>query len=139
MHPEVHATEPGACRKGGMALEAAATNPLPSKTEYVCPMHAPIVRDAPGACPICGMALEPRTVTAEETPNAELVDMRRRFIVSIGPATIVFLMGMSELLPGMPLHQALGARSVAWLEFGVASPVGSGEPGRSLYAPGSRF
>ena len=64
MHPDVHAEKPGACPKCGMALEAAATNPLPSKIEYVCPMHAQIVRDAPGACPICGMALDPRTVTA---------------------------------------------------------------------------
>ncbi len=123
MHPEVHANKPGACPKCGMALEAAATNPLPTKTEYVCPMHAQIVRDAPGACPICGMALEPRTVTAEEAPNTELIDMRRRFFVSIGPASIVFLMGMSELLPGMPLHQLLGARAVAWIEFGLATPV----------------
>ncbi len=123
MHSEVHADKPGACPKCGMALEAAATNPLPSKTEYVCPMHAQIVRDAPGACPICGMALEPRTVTAEETPNTELIDMRRRFFLSVGPASIVFLMGMSELLPGMPLHQLLGARAVAWVEFGLATPV----------------
>ncbi|MDP9002955.1 MAG: copper-translocating P-type ATPase [Myxococcota bacterium] len=86
-------------------------------------MHAQIVRDAPGSCPICGMTLELRTVTVEETPNAELVVMRRRFFVSIGPASIVFLMGMSELLPGMPLHHALGARTIAWVEFCLATPV----------------
>ena len=91
--------------------------------EYVCPMHAQIVRAAPGSCPICGMALEPRMVTAEETPNAELAGMRRRFFVSIGPAGIVFLMGMSELLPGMPLDRAFGARGVAWIEFVLATPV----------------
>jgi P-type Cu+ transporter len=60
-----------------MALEpevpVAAT-----KVEYVCPMHPEVVRGAPGACPICGMALEPRTVTLEEPPNPELVDMSRR-------------------------------------------------------------
>ncbi len=86
-------------------------------------MHAQIVRDAPGACPICGMALELRTVAAEETPNAELLSMRRRFFVSLGPASIVFLMGMSDLLPGMPLHHLLGARAVAWIEFALATPV----------------
>ncbi len=123
MHPEVHASNPGPCPKCGMALEAASTNPPPTKTEYVCPMHAQIVRDAPGACPICGMALEPRTVTAEEAPNTELIEMRRRFFLSVGPAAIVFLMGMSELLPGMPLHHAIGASAVAWIEFGLATPV----------------
>jgi Cu+-exporting ATPase len=123
MHPEMHAHKPGACPKCGMALEAAITRPLPSKTEYVCPMHAQIVRAAPGACPICGMALEPRTVTADETPNTELIDMRRRLFVTIGPASLVFLMGMSDLLPGMPLHHLLGARGAAWIEFGLATPV----------------
>ena len=123
MHPEVHASKAGACPKCGMALEAAATNPRSDKTEYVCPMHAQIVRDAPGTCPICGMALEPRTVTAEEAPNAELIDMRRRFFASIGPASVVFLIGMSDLLPGMPLHHLLGARAAAWIEFGLATPV----------------
>lgn len=123
MHPEVHAEKPGTCPKCGMALEAAATNPLPAKTEYVCPMHAQIVRDEPGPCPICGMALEPRSVSAEDTPSTELRDMRRRFFVSVGPASVVFLMGMSEMLPGMPLHRLLGARTVAWIEFGLATPV----------------
>jgi P-type Cu+ transporter len=123
MHPEVHAEKPGTCPKCGMALEAAATNPLPAKTEYVCPMHAQIVRDEPGPCSICGMALEPRSVSAEDTPSTELSDMRRRFFVSVGPASVVFLMGMSELLPGMPLHRLLGAHTVAWIEFGLATPV----------------
>ena len=123
MHPEVRASKPGVCPKCGMALEAAALSAPRSKTEYVCPMHAQIVRDAPGACPICGMALEPREVTAEEAPNTELIDMRWRLMVSVAPAGIVFLLGMSELLPGMPLHRMLGARAVAWIEFGLATPV----------------
>lgn len=123
MHPEVRASRPGTCPKCGMALEAAVTTPPAVKTDYICPMHPQIERDGPGACPICGMALQPRTVTAEESPNAELIDMRRRFLVSVGPASIVFLMGMSELLPGMPLHNLLGARAVVWIEFALATPV----------------
>src|SRR5687768_12646590 len=27
-----------------------------AKSEWTCPMHPEIVRDAPGSCPICGMA-----------------------------------------------------------------------------------
>jgi Cu+-exporting ATPase len=107
----------------------SASEPLTSSAEetggasYVCPMHAQIVRAAPGACPLCGMALEPRTVTAEEAPNTELIEMRRRFFVTVGPAGVVFLMGMSDLLPGMPLHHLLGASGAAWIEFGLATPV----------------
>ncbi len=132
MHADVRSATPGTCPMCGMALQrVAAPGPSapaalasgPAAVEYVCPMHAQIVRAAPGSCPICGMALEPRTVTADEAPNAELVSMRRRFYVSIAPAAIVFLMGMSELLPGMPLQRALGMRTVAWIELALATPV----------------
>ena len=44
--------------------------------EHTCPMHPEIVKDAPGSCPVCGMALEPRTATAKEEENPELMDMR---------------------------------------------------------------
>src|SRR5688572_5272125 len=74
MHPEIEQAGPGACPKCGMALEPA----LPvaaTRTEYICPMHPEIVRSEPGSCPICGMALEPRTVSLQEGPNPELVDM----------------------------------------------------------------
>ena len=32
-------------------------------TQYTCPMHPQIVRDAPGSCPICGMDLVPKTLS----------------------------------------------------------------------------
>src|ERR1700688_1725179 len=86
-------------------------------------MHPEVHATQPGACPKCGMALEPRAVTTEEAPNAELVAMRRRLFVTMGPAGLVFLMGMSDLLPGMPLHRVLGASGAAWIEFVLATPV----------------
>ncbi len=36
-----------------------------TKVEYVCPMHAQIVRSKPGKCPICGM-----TLVKKNTPSA---------------------------------------------------------------------
>jgi Cu+-exporting ATPase len=78
MDPEVRQDTPGACPKCGMALEPDLSTVPTTKVEYTCPMHPEIVRDEPGSCPICGMALEPRTVTLEELPNPELVDMTRR-------------------------------------------------------------
>jgi P-type Cu+ transporter len=122
MHPAVRSPIPGSCPDCGMALEpevpVAAT-----KVEYVCPMHPEVVRDEPGACPICGMALEPRTVTLEEPPNAELVDMMRRFWWSIAPTAIVVLLGMGEMIPGQPLGHVLSARTLQWVEFVLATPV----------------
>jgi P-type Cu+ transporter len=86
-------------------------------------MHAQIVRNAPGACPICGMALELRVATLDDAPNAELVDMKRRFYGCVGPSVVVFLIAMSDMLPGMPVQAALGSRGQAWLEFALATPV----------------
>ncbi len=55
---------------------------LPKGAKYTCPMHPEIVRDEPGDCPKCGMALEPMGVpSADEGPNPELVDFKRRFLV----------------------------------------------------------
>src|SRR4051812_18658641 len=61
------------------ATSKAAPPPIaPAGQTYTCPMHPEIVRDRPGPCPICGMALEPRTVSMDEAPNPELLDMTRR-------------------------------------------------------------
>ena len=58
---------------------AAKDEPVPEGTIYTCPMHAQIRQVGPGSCPICGMALEPATVSLDDGPNEELVDMTRRF------------------------------------------------------------
>ncbi len=91
--------------------------------EYTCPMDPQIVRAVPGSCPICGMALEPRTLTLDEPPNPELVQMSRRFFVCVGPAAATLLLSMSDLLPGAPLQRALGASLTGWLQFSLATPV----------------
>src|SRR3546814_2223999 len=56
----------------------AAEDP-PEGTIYTCPTHPGIRQEGPGTCPICGMALEPETVSLDEGPDPELVDMSRRF------------------------------------------------------------
>src|SRR5712691_1650857 len=83
MHPEVRSEKPGSCPKCGMALEPVTAALPKEKIEYTCPMHPQIVRDAPGSCPICGMALEPRMASLEEEENHELLDMSRRFWLSV--------------------------------------------------------
>jgi len=117
MHPEVENTGPGSCPKCGMALEPAIYTPQ-SQTKYTCPMHPEIVSDQPGSCPICGMALEPTTVALTDEENPELIDMRRRFWVSVTLAVPVFLLGMSDLLPGISLP-----RGLSWIQLILTSPV----------------
>ena len=123
MHPEVRQVHPGACPKCGMPLEPVAGAPAATKVEYSCPMHPQIVRDRPGSCPICGMALEPRTVTLEEVPNPELVDMSRRFWVGLGLSLPVFLLAMGDMLPGKPLHHLLSMKAMNWVQLVLATLV----------------
>jgi len=89
-------------RHGVGASDPAATQ---TKTEYTCPMHPQIIRDAPGSCPICGMTLEPRTVSLQQEENPELVNMTRRFWLSVALSLPVFLIGMNEFIPGYPLQR----------------------------------
>ena len=123
MHPDVRQNQPGSCPKCGMALESLTFKAPQQHVEYTCPMHPEIVRDAPGSCPICGMALEPMTVTLEEEENHELTDMRRRFWLSVVLTIPLFVIGMSDQIPGAPLQRLVFPTVLPWLQLVLASPV----------------
>ncbi len=123
MDPEVRQSRPGACPKCGMALEPATGAQPVTSVEYVCPMHPEIVRPEPGFCPICGMALEPRTVSLADQPNPELVDMTRRFWISTGLSLPLFILAMSDMLPGQPLQHILAPQTLNWFQLLLATPV----------------
>ncbi len=107
--------------------KTVAITPAPGPTtkarKYTCPMHPEIIRDGPGSCPICGMALEPLTASLEEEENTELTDMTRRFWTAVILTIPVFVLGMSELIPGQPLQQLFSMKTLAWLQLVLASPV----------------
>ena len=88
---------------------------------YYCPMCPGQESDQPGTCGKCGMALEPRTVTVEEEDNPELVDMSRRFWVSVPLTAIVLFLAMGKMVPGIAglIPHQLGI----WLELVFAAPV----------------
>ncbi|MDH3629909.1 MAG: heavy metal translocating P-type ATPase [Gammaproteobacteria bacterium] len=122
MDPEIEQDHPGSCPICGMALEVAGAPVLNTRTEYTCPMHPEIVQDEPGSCPKCGMALEPRTIEVEEK-NEELIDMSRRFWISVALALPVFLLAMvADLAPAL-LPDGLAMKTVQWIEFVFATPV----------------
>jgi len=83
-------------------------------------MHPEIVSDKPGVCPICGMALEPTTASLDDAPNAELLDMQRRFVISLIFSIPLLILGMADML---------GMRGLAiqpwlpWIELVLATPV----------------
>jgi P-type Cu+ transporter len=123
MDPEVRQDHPGSCPKCGMALEPDLSTLPATRVEYTCPMHPEIVRDEPGSCPICGMALEPRTVTVEEPPNPELIDMTRRFWIGAALTLPVFVLAMADMLFGMGLGGRLDMRTTMWIGLVLTTPV----------------
>ena len=88
-------------------------------TEYTCPMHPEVVRDAPGSCPICGMALEPKMPSLDAKPDPELIDMTRRFWVSAALTLPLFVLVMGEMV-GVTF---LPGPSRVWAELALALPV----------------
>src|ERR687888_275690 len=86
-------------------------------------MHPEVRQEGPGACPRCGMALEPQTVSLEEDATPELVDMTRRFWVSLLLTVPPLLLAMSEMLPGQPVQHVLSARLLTWVQLVFATPV----------------
>jgi Cu+-exporting ATPase len=104
--------------------ERPAPEPMPEGTKYTCPMHPEIVLDHPGDCPICGMALEPMGVpAADEGPNSELIDFRRRFWVGAVLTIPLLVLTMGPLVGFGFLREALGERLAMWVELVLATPV----------------
>lgn len=100
---------------------AAATDPAPEGATYTCPMHPEIRQVGPGSCPICGMALEPVLVTAEVQPNAELIDMNRRFWIGLVLALPVAILEMGGHL--IDLDHLIPRHLSNWIQLALATPV----------------
>jgi Cu+-exporting ATPase len=85
-------------------------------------MHPEIRQVGPGSCPKCGMALEPVEATADEGPSHELVDMTRRFWVSVALTVPVFALATVEMIaPDVATHMSPTAR--LWTQLILSSPV----------------
>jgi len=69
------------------------------------------------------MALEPLTVTAEAPPNAELVDMTRRFWIGLVLAFPVVVLEMGVHIPALGLHRLLPPATSTWIQLVLSTPV----------------
>lgn len=98
-------------------------DPSVSKQIYICPMHPQIRQEGPGNCPICGMALEPEVVTLEEQENPELVSFTRRLWISTILSIPLFLLAMSDLIPGQPVQSNFNPKFLVMVQFILATPV----------------
>lgn len=102
-------------------MPAATRAAQKSGTQYTCPMHPQIVRDAPGSCPICGMALVPIAGTGE-ADDTELRDLTRRMWVGVALSIPLVLLAMAPMV-GITEPFGLAPRARGWIEFALGTPV----------------
>jgi len=104
-------------------LNKPPENIVDGKMIYTCPMHPQVRQKEPGNCPICGMTLEPETVSLDDVPDPELVDMTRRFWLAAGLSVPLALAVMgAHLIPGIS-HEFLDSPLSRWIQLLVATPV----------------
>jgi Cu+-exporting ATPase len=106
----------------GAHMQPSAAGPEGAK--YTCPMHPEIVRAAPGDCPICGMALEPMGIpAADEGPNPELVDFKRRFLIGAVLTVPLLVLTMGPFVGLGFVREIFGERTTLWIELILGTPV----------------
>ncbi|MHB9143634.1 MAG: heavy metal translocating P-type ATPase, partial [Paludibacter sp.] len=113
-------SKPGDCPVCGMHLiEQPQQN---NGQQYTCPMHPEIIKDQPGSCPICGMDLVPLepSISSEQKVYK---DLSKKMIISTSFAIPVFLIAMSDLIPGKPLTQILSQQGWNWIQLVLTLPV----------------
>ncbi len=108
------------CRQKFLA-PASEIKPTSQTSLYTCPMHPEVKADHPSDCPKCGMALEALDPRAEGEGNEELVDMTRRFVVSIVFGLPVFLLAMAHLIPALASWS--NGELSRWLQFVMSIPA----------------
>ena len=124
MHCEGDKTysEPGDCPVCGMPLVEEVRHTTSGVHKFTCPMHPEIISDTPGSCPICGMDLVPMTpkLSLEEKLYQELI---RKFWVALAFTIPIFLIAMSEMIPGNPLFDWMPQRIWNWVQMVLSLPV----------------
>ncbi len=112
------------CPVCGMQLvkEPGAPPPATSKSQYSCPMHPQIIRDAPGSCPICGMDLVPMQ-PVDEDEDRTYKQLLKKFKIAVLFTVPIFLIAMSDMLPNNPLMKLFGQHIWNWIQFALSLPV----------------
>lgn len=110
----------GSCPICGMDL----IEQLSSKkaVQYTCPMHPEVVQDEPGSCPICGMNLMPTEVNTEQEDQS-YKNLWHKLKIAILFTLPIFIIAMSEMIPGNPLFKIMDLKYWNWLALVLSLPV----------------
>ena len=112
---------PACCHAGAVAHAAPVAVAPGGDAAWYCPMCPGVESDRPGSCPKCGMALEGAPAVADGTVDPELLDMRRRFRVSLAFTLPLVAIEMAAMLGVLPA--GVGAPVLPWLQLLLATPV----------------
>ena len=105
----------------------AESRPQQSQIEasaFYCPMQCEgdKIYDKAGSCPVCGMDLVALAATTTEE-NDEYRRLKRKFWIAVLFTLPIFIIAMSEMLPGQPLFQYLPQQYWNWIQFLLSIPV----------------
>ncbi|MBS1538365.1 MAG: copper-translocating P-type ATPase [Bacteroidetes bacterium] len=122
MHCEGEKTynKPGDCPVCGMDLIEQPKQH--NAQQYTCPMHPEIIKNQSGSCPICGMdlvPLQPSISSEQKVYN----DLTKKMIIATSFAVPVFIIAMSDLIPGKPLAHLLSQQSWNWIQLLLTIPI----------------
>lgn len=112
--------QPGDCPVCGMDLVEQVSR-ISKNKKYTCPMHPEVVNDQLGACPKCGMDLVEMEVSEGE--NKTYRELKCKFFVALAFTLPIFLIAMSEMIPGNPLYQWMPMSFWNWVQFLLSIPV----------------
>ncbi|MEP6260950.1 MAG: heavy metal translocating P-type ATPase [Gillisia sp.] len=123
MHCEGDKTydKPGDCPVCGMDLVEEMKLNI-GAGQYTCPMHPEVIKDEPGSCPICGMDLVPMEadISAEKKTYNKLL---KKFKIAVAFTLPIFLIAMSEMIPGNPLYDIMDMKYWNWVQLVLSIPV----------------
>jgi Cu+-exporting ATPase len=90
--------------------------------KYTCPMHPEVITDSFTTCPLCGMGLEPMDPFGGDE-NPELVEMQKKFYLSLVFSVPLFVLAMIEMLPTAISADLHKNAAFNWIQLALALPA----------------
>ncbi|MBN4085557.1 copper-translocating P-type ATPase, partial [Flavobacteriaceae bacterium AH-315-B10] len=91
-------------------------------TQYTCPMHPEVIKDAPGSCHICGMDLLPMELSESEEDKTYQRLLKKMKISTLFTVPILII-AMGELIPGNLFAKIFPQHTWNWIQLVLSLPV----------------